>query len=104
MANQPRIRPAGMGGFESAGSRCVHAQSIAGTQHRVRLPRRARRGSGSISKPFSRRRHRMTRRELIDIHDRLVTSEIAMILASDPGWRLPSGCWRRKRGCLRRCG
>ena len=42
----------------------------------------------------------MTRRELIDIHDRLSASEIAMILADDPTWRLPSGCWRRKARML----
>lgn len=39
----------------------------------------------------------ISRRELIDIHDRLSAAEIAMMLADDPGWRLPSGC-------LRRCG
>lgn len=38
----------------------------------------------------------ISRRELLDIHDRLSASEIAMILADDPTWRLPRGCWRRK--------
>lgn len=42
----------------------------------------------------------ISRRELIDIHDRLSAAEIAMMLASDPGWRLPSGCWQRKTRML----
>lgn len=42
----------------------------------------------------------ISRRELIDIHDRLSAAEIAMMLAIDPGWRLPSGCWRRKARML----
>lgn len=37
----------------------------------------------------------MTRRELIAIHDRLSAAEIAMMLADDPTWRLPTGCCRR---------